>query len=43
MTTEPPRQLEKGPGLTDGASQDHVKSVPRWYTGYGKKVITKIK
>lgn len=29
MTTEPPRQLEKGTWPNRWASQDHVKSVPK--------------
>lgn len=48
MTTEPPRQLEKGTWPNRWGKPGSCKISPqgfstRWRTGYGKKVITKIK
>ena len=48
MTTEPPRQLEKGTWPNRWGKPGSCKISPQgfsmtWYTGYGKKVITKIK
>lgn len=48
MTTEPPTQLEKGTWPNRWGKPGSCKISPqgfstRWHTGYGKKVITKIK